>query len=300
LYWALQFLMVENQITFDPFTNLGTSHNGFDPRDFTDTKFSIVHPEDWEAYCKTDLDLKIAKIHPKIKKTDSIQKNIQWFTDTTKRVILLYFTPETKVLGINNWVTKVFGINNWVDKVKQDWWDWHISTGGIDLSEISEKWNLPNIKNQHEIPQWVKREFLSYYLLPAWEDQVEWYLPDRLNNDRCLLISVSDLLSNFLSTINQIKFFCELDFKKNPNELLPFHHKMLLLQKNLGQDLLFNQILHCTLSDKKLDWSDQYLSLATESLIQHELRKNRFEIACDGLDNFPTNSEELKKIIYKI
>lgn len=290
LHWALQFLILEKDIIFDPFTDLGTSHKGLDSRDFSSIKFKLFEPRDWGTYLNTDLDLPVAKIHPKDQKTDDIKKNIQWFVDTTKSVILLYPTPEVKILAINNWI----------DKVNSNWWDWQISIGEIDLCEISKRWNRPLFKNQQDIPQWIKREFLSYYLLPSWEDQVDWYLPDNLQNDMCLIIPISDLLSNFLSTIEKIKIFSGLDYKKDPKKLLQFHHKMLSLQKNLGQDLLHDQIIHCTLNDKKLDWTNQYLSLTTESLIQYTLRKHGYEMTCDGLDKFPTNNVDLKKNIYQI
>lgn len=289
LKWVLQFLITSDKITFDPFSASGDSHKGFDPQECSAVQLSLSGPEDWRTYLESDLDFRVASIHPKIKKNDSVKQNIEWFADTTKSVIVLYPSPEVKTLCLNNWV----------DKVKQDWWDWQVSTGKINLSKISQRWNLPPLTNHTHIPRWIKREFLSYYLLPAWEDQVEWYLPDRIDINRCLLISVSDLLSNFPSVIENIRLFCGLDYQKKPIELLPFHHKMLSLQKNLGQDLLCNQIIHCTLDDKNLDWTDQYLSLTTESLIQYELRQQGFEMYCDGLDKFPTNSVELKKIIYR-
>ena len=40
-------------------------------------------------------------------------------------------------------------------------------------------------------------------------------------------------------------------------------------------------------------------TLIDEAYVQHSLREQGYEIQCDGLDTFPTNSRDLREIIYE-
>ena len=40
-------------------------------------------------------------------------------------------------------------------------------------------------------------------------------------------------------------------------------------------------------------------TILDEAYVQHCLRKQGYEIRCDGLDNFPKSSSELKELIYE-
>jgi hypothetical protein len=73
---------------------------------------------------------------------------------------------------------------------------------------------------------------------------------------------------------------------------------MLELQQNLLEDQICNRIVQYTINDLDFDWPE--LSLPSQSWIQWELRNQGFEIECHGLDKFPTNSIQLKKLIYPI
>ena len=40
-------------------------------------------------------------------------------------------------------------------------------------------------------------------------------------------------------------------------------------------------------------------TMLDEAYVQHCLREQGYEIRCDGLDTFPTNSSDLRELIYE-
>jgi hypothetical protein len=134
--------------------------------------------------------------------------------------------------------------------------------------------------------------------MPSWYSQVEWYHPDKWQNPKCIVINIHNLLYNFESTITYIQRFCSLQFTKNIKQLIPYHDQMMQLQKHLDQDQVCTQIVHSVVAGKQFNWAK--LPLVSQSWVQWELRNQGFEIECHGLDIFPTNSVQLKKLIYPI
>jgi len=134
--------------------------------------------------------------------------------------------------------------------------------------------------------------------MPSWFDQVEWYHPGRWHHARCQLVLTNELLYNFESTIQKLQKFCNLEFKKNIADLVPLHDTMLSLQPYLSQDQLCHNIVNHTLTNQLFEWRD--IPLPSQSWVQWKLRKLGYEIRCYGLDMFPTNSVQLRELLYPV
>ena len=134
--------------------------------------------------------------------------------------------------------------------------------------------------------------------MPAWFDQVEWYHPSTWRNNKCCTVFVNDLLHDFKNTLQTIGKHCNLHYLRSIDELLEYHSKNLSLQKNLTQDQLCKNIVETTINDSMFDWTGQEIPLPSQSWIQWRLRNLGWELACDGLDTWPTNSVQLKKLLY--
>ena len=74
---------------------------------------------------------------------------------------------------------------------------------------------------------------------------------------------------------------------------------MLSLQKFTNHDVLCNQIVNNTVTNTLLDWQHQPLTLVNESWVQWRFRELGYNMACHGLDMFPTNTVQLKELLYK-
>jgi hypothetical protein len=227
------------------------------------------------------------RFHPKEKKNQSLSANLNQVLDSVDRMIYIYPDTDSALLVINNWLSKV----------RKDWWA-HDIVSAQGLEKIHANWPSCAGRSADDIPTWVRREFLSFYLMPAWQDQVEWYHPDAWHDSRCIIITVSELLHDFESCLSKLQQFANLSFKKNISEILPYHKIMLELQQYRTQDQLCKNIVEATINDSMFDWSGQEIPLPSQSWIQWQLRNSGWELACDGLDTWPTNSVQLKQLLY--
>ena len=278
LEWVLTTLSVDQHMD-PPFADTGSSH-----------LFLGNHVENnagWLRYVQGDQQHRFVRFHPKEKKYQSLSANLNQVLDSVDRMIYLYPDADSTLLVINNWLSKV----------RKDWWA-HDIVSAQGLEKIHVNWPSCAGQSADDIPAWVRREFLSFYLMPAWQDQIEWYHPDAWHDSRCMIITVSELLYNFESCLSKLQQFANLSFKKNISEILPYHEIMLELQQHRTQDQLCKNIVETTINDSMFDWTGQEIPLPSQSWIQWRLRNLGWELACDGLDTWPTNSVQLKKLLY--
>lgn len=276
LEWVLDTLTSDNEIIL-PFNNNGNSH-----------KFKGMHLLDmhgWDRYIQHNVPSQFVRLHPKNKIDESIAKNIEILLETVDHIIYIY--PDRNIL--------LLMINNVFSKIWADWWAGSFGKA-IDLDAIYNNWPVDKATPIEQIPYWIKREFLSFYLVPAFFDLVG--LPPN-PTESVLLVKVSDLLYNFENTITTIKNSINIPFTKSVIELVAGHQQMLNLQQYIDHDVLCNQIVNDTLTGNTFDWSDCPLTLPSESWIQWRFRELGYEMACHGLDILPTNTVQLKELLYK-
>lgn len=280
LEWALTTLCT-NQEPDPPFTVTGSSH-----------AFSgnhLANNEGWQAYLKNNQPQQFVRFHPKETKHQSLSENLDRVLSSVDRMIYIYPDKNSVLLVINNWLSKV----------RSDWWTHDIiSSEGLD--KIHANWPGCANLSAEEIPTWVRREFLSFYLMPAWFDQVEWYHPTKWQRKNCVIVSVSELLYDFELCLQRLQKFANLPFVKNLSDMKSYHQTMLGLQKYKDQDLLCEQIVQATINDTMFDWTDKEIPLPSQAWIQWKLRNSGWEIQCNGLDTWPTNSVQLKQLLYPI
>lgn len=276
LQWVLTTITSSCNIS-PPFNRNGNSHK------FNGTH--LVNMAGWKEYVQSADPTQFVRLHPKVTKDQSIIENISIILKTVKKILYIY--PDTPVILLT--------INNSFNKIWNSWWEHQFSTS-IDPAVIYKNWPVSSNTPIELIPFWVQREFLSLYLMPAWTSLANPFVD---SNDSVLLINVSDLLYNFESTMKNIQNFLDIPFTKSVDEMVPLHQQMLELQQYTNHDVLCNQIVNTTLSEVLFDWSGQPLSLASESWIQWRLRELGYEMACHGLDILPTNSVQLKELLYK-
>lgn len=278
LEWCLATLS-SNLTVVSPFNSNGNSH-----------KFKGNYVQGMEGWHQRNKQLPVApfvRLHPKTKQHESLSDNMNHLCDTADSVVYLY--PDRESI--------LFLLNNVTYKIWHDWWE-HNFNSEIDIDKIYKNWPVDNNTTISNIPNWIKREFLSLYLMPAWLDQVEWYHPDRWSHSKCCVITVNQLLYDFENTINRIKIHCNLQFEKDIAELMPYHQQNLKLQKYTNQDQLCNQIISSVINNQVFEWEE--LTLTSESWVQWQLRNLGYEIRCHGLDTFPTNSIQLKELLYTV
>lgn len=281
LEWVLTTLVSDSKIS-SPFRKDGSSH------DFANRSLNNIHSPEWDSFTKTRNQFSFVRLHPKTEVTDNLNDNLRTILDYTSN--LLYIYPDKDSILLN--------INNNYEKVKGDWWNNKKQTDPVYINDLYTKWDIdPNLPVS-DIPLWIKREYLSYNLMPSWFSEVEWYHPDKWYHERCKIITIKNLLFEFESSISKIQKFCNLEFKKSISDLIPYHNEMLSLQKNLNQDAICFKIVNSIIKNIAFDWTDSHLPLPSQAWIQWQLRNSGYEMKCAGIDIFPTNSVQLKKLLY--
>ena len=277
LNWVLTTLTTEDKIV-PPFNQNGNSHQF--------KRFHLGNMDGWYRYVKSAQPTQFVRFHPKTKKEESLSDNLNNILSKIDQMIYLYPDFESKLLVINNYF----------DKVWDNWWAYQFGDQ-IDPDTIYSSWPVDPTTPINQIPVWIQREFLSFYLMPAWHDQTEWCHIDRWQNNKCIILTVKELLYNFESSLIKIQKFCNLTFTKDIKEIVLYHKQMLQLQKYLNQDQLCHQIVQSVVDNYEFTWAE--LPLASQSWVQWQLRNLNFEIHCHGLDIFPTTSVQLKKLLYQ-
>ena len=283
--WLVETMFLSKEL-IEPFTVIGTtkgnSHNY--PFDLDLTKLCF-DPDNIEQYLSDSLVSLF--VHPKTKLNHNVSNFVKKYSQQGYKSIFVY--PEKKY--------KLLAVNNWYYKSLHDWWDFQINLGTIDKNKLYQNWPVDKNIDVKNIPTWIKREFLSFYLMPAWEDQVEWYFPDKNKN-----IDFVGFDTIFYDTENFLQIL-ESKLKLAPcrkfSKIKDIHKKMLLLQSSIGQDDLYTNIISALSDNYYLNWEPGSLTLVTEAIIQYHLRNIGIGLKCHDLNTFPTNTDDLKELFYE-
>jgi hypothetical protein len=275
LEWVLTTLVSTNEIK-EPFTSTGSSHNFLG---------NLLESVDELPLLKTPIEF--ARIHPKTSQSHRLHERVAKALDSSHRVIFLYPDQQSILLNLNNFYTKIC----------KDWFAKRLNEDPVFSENLYNNWNIPHGTPSAQISDWIKREILSYNFMPSWFDEVEWFFPNKYSHPRCKFIMISDLLYDFEKTLVDLQRFCNLNFKKTIAEMVPYHCRMMSLQKFLNQDQLCDDIVNSICDNTYFEWRD--LPMASQCWVQWKLRQLGFEIRCYELDIFPTNSIQLQELIYK-
>lgn len=277
LEWCLTTLSSADHIV-PPFTRVGNSHN-----------FTGRHVENikgWKSFKLTNDLTQFVRLHPKTLVDESLSANMNYLCNTAESVVYLYPDKESILLSLNNFTHKIW----------KDWWLRNFSTL-VSVDKIYNNWPVSKETPISDIPIWIKREFMSFYLMPNWFSQIEWNHLETWGHANCCVVTVGQLLHDFENSIHRIKTHCNLQFKKDIAELVPFHQQNLKLQKYITQDQTCNQIIDSIVNNQLFEWEP--ITLTSESWVQWQLRNLGYEIMCNELDIFPTNSVQLRKLLYQ-
>jgi hypothetical protein len=150
-------------------------------------------------------------------------------------------------------------------------------------------WN-PDYKTWQDLRPWEFREWFSMYypgLISKWINSVD------LVDNTFLTVSGNDILYNTAPTLLKIIEFCNLTVNK---DLTPFVEEWQSKQQYILQEYkMLSIIVDCTVKKQPYTWPN--LNIIAESIVQQKLRQQGFEIQCDGLNIFPTDSLTLHALL---
>lgn len=152
------------------------------------------------------------------------------------------------------------------------------------------QWNK-DYRHWTEMQIWELREWLSLFY-EAWVN--EWIQSQYQVPDDFLKIQNIEILHNTKDTFLKIAKFCNLHNDKPMDDFLEeWSNKQDYI---LSEFNTIAQILDNTLAQKEFTWAP--ITIIGEAIVQRRLREKNYEIRCNDLNIFPTNSESLYNLLY--
>lgn len=154
------------------------------------------------------------------------------------------------------------------------------------------RWN-PDYTTWRDMAKWEYREWLS-----LWYDHVikDWITGHEHCGAGWLKITNQQIMEDIHHSLNNIMDFCGLRPDRSISTFLDDYRGR--QQYVLDEYETIQKIIHSTLCGEKFEWAPMHV--VAESMIQNHLRLQGFEIRCDGLDIFPTDSLQLKNLLNPI
>jgi hypothetical protein len=152
-------------------------------------------------------------------------------------------------------------------------------------------WNK-NYTHWSQMQSWEWREWFSLFYVTWMQEWIE--SKNQVGNDFFVVTNI-DILYNTEQCLRNIMTFCGLTEKPG---LAEFVQQWQSKQQYIVDEFeLLDKIVSSTANNQPLKWSP--ISVISEAIVQQRLRKIGYEIRCDGLNIFPTDSETLYNLLEK-
>ena len=153
------------------------------------------------------------------------------------------------------------------------------------------QWN-PAYTHWKEMQPWELREWISLFYV-EWVQ--EWIQSQTQVPDNFLKIANTDMLYDTEPTLIKMINHCGLTLN---GDLGSFVTKWQLAQQYIVDEFdLLDHIVDSTINQQERSW--QTTHVMAEAIIQQRLRAHGYEIRCDGLNTFPTDSKTLYNLLEK-
>ena len=156
-------------------------------------------------------------------------------------------------------------------------------------------YGYPDVKTEQDLARWQLREILSLWNFD--EMYPQYFLPPG-PRDGVINVQIEALRDNFKETIMAL-------VQATGHEAIPDRADQLDLigerwkekQTEINRDRAVIDYVENTVQGE--EYTDLRLSFFEEAWIQGELRRRGYEINCDGLNQFPSSTKQMNKLIYE-
>jgi hypothetical protein len=270
--WCLNYFsgQIESEL---PFNATGNSH-----------KFggnNLLTVQGWRNYVASDQDYRLVRFHPKTAQSDSVELVLAEVLQHVDRAIVLYCDEDLFALNINNKFEKVY---------PHGWLNEHQSM----FVDSLKKWQHSSLEHMQT---WQLREFLSYYIVAQHRDELALDYLSSYHDPRVAKVNIKLLFTDFADTVCKLLDFVDLPCTRNDFERV--HQAWIAVQAHRDKDQLIHSIVTSVVDNQPLEWNN--LSIVDEAMVQMHLRVlHKLELKCYNLDVFPTNTNELKKLLVHV
>lgn len=282
LKWILYSLLIDEPM-ISPFQG-STSHDKDYISDYAKNAKLFESRKPLHAEAIADNPYQVTIAHPGTPTNDpSFLDGIHRISTLVDCVLIPYFDHSTYLLGVHNTLYKTG------DSI-------YSALHYVDREDLQKGWGFNVDEDLANLPNWILREHHSLNLFNSWESQCAWFAPNHLKKSNCKFVFISNLFYNFLPTIEQIRQFLDVKWIRDPQDLLDSHRTNVKQQKYKYQDTFASQILNSIADDTNFKWNASDITLQTEAYIQRALQHQGIMLQCNGLNDFPTSTKELREV----
>lgn len=167
---------------------------------------------------------------------------------------------------------------------------------GLDIFCSGNEHNITNWNTDYrhwsEMQPWQLREWISLFYV-AWVQ--EWIESQNQVDAGFYKISNIEILKNLPQITRKILKHCNLTEKPGLDDFAI--HWLSKQQYIMDEFDLLDRVIECTINNMPFSWNP--VNIIAEAIVQQRLRANGYEIKCDGLDVFPTDSVTLYNLLEK-
>lgn len=168
----------------------------------------------------------------------------------------------------------------------------------LSLEDIRHKldtyWNYKGNFDE-TVPKWIMREWCSFWIADVLNAA---YNPTKYSTLNSMVqLSTQDIFENYRETLATVVSALGLTLEVDQLTIDKQHKKFIQVQRFHNIQNRCHQYVHDLFND--IDSNILVYSIFDEAYIQHLLRQHNLEIQCDGLNIFPTSTENLKSITYE-
>jgi len=169
---------------------------------------------------------------------------------------------------------------------------WNMGLEIFTIPRTFKEWNI-EYTSWKDLQRWEYREWFSIFY-PTYTS--EWRESFNTVDDTFLKVNNTDFLHNPEIWTDKIIKHCGLTKNENFSD---FFVKWKKAQKYIiDKKEIIETIVSNTISEIYFEWDA--LTVIEEAIIQQKLRSRGYEIKCDGLNEFPIDTQSLNHIIYKV
>lgn len=160
------------------------------------------------------------------------------------------------------------------------------------FDKLQTNWNYHG--DLDTVPRWIMREWCSLWLSSVLDQSYKFEEYD--NVPALLKISTNDIVDNWSTLFGQICNVLELTCTVPKSIVQRQHDEFVQVQKFHNIQTRCKHYVECILNNIKTNITTH--NIFDEAYIQHLLRQHSVEIGCNGLDQFPTSTQQLKSMTY--
>jgi hypothetical protein len=139
---------------------------------------------------------------------------------------------------------------------------------------------------------WQLREWISLFYV-AWVQ--EWIESQHQVGANFYKVSNIKILENLSRVTREIFQHCDLTESPGLDNFAVYWRSK--QQYIMNEFDLLDRVIECTINNVPFSWSP--VNIIAEAIVQQRLRANGYEIQCDRLDVFPTDSATLYNLLEK-